>query len=129
MWSLILTSLVVGWAPVVPWLLALSGASLEGILSLLSTLSKAHLGYFHCVRAFLRWVFSLQRSSGLQQTVWALWERVWITLNLVKRWWWLSHCRYWSVWVGLLCTESHLPLVLQWCQRRGWLHPPYWSAL
>ena len=36
--------LVAGWAPVMPWLLAPSEASLEGLLSLLSTLSKAHLG-------------------------------------------------------------------------------------
>ena len=57
-----------------------------------------------CIRfsAFLRWVFSLWRSSGLLHTVWALWERVWITLNFAERWWWLSHCRYWSVWVGFL---------------------------
>ena len=29
-------------------------------------------------------------------------ERVLITLNLAERLWWLSHCRYWSVWVGLI---------------------------
>ena len=33
-----------------------------------------------------------------------LWERVWITLNLAERWWWLSHCKYWSVCVGFLYT-------------------------
>ena len=104
MWPWVLTALVAGWPPVVPWLLALSEASLESLLSLLSTLSKAHLGYLHCVSAFLRWAFSLQRSSGLLQTVWALCERMWITLNLAERWWWLSHYRYWSVWVGFLYT-------------------------
>ena len=35
--TLALTSLVVGWAPVVPWLLAPSITSLEGLLSLFST--------------------------------------------------------------------------------------------
>ena len=30
--------------------------------------------------------------------------RVWITLNLAERWWWLSHCRNWSMWVGFLYT-------------------------
>ena len=25
--------------------------------------------------------------------------------------------------------ESHQPLVLQWCPRRGWPHPPYWFPL
>ena len=49
-------------------------------------------------------IFSLWRSSGLLHTVWALWERMWITLNLAERWWWLSHCRYLSVWVGFLHT-------------------------
>ena len=104
MWPLVLTSLVVGWVPVVPWLLAPSVASQEGSLSLFSTLSKAHLGCLHLVSAFLRWTFSLQRSSGLLHTVWALWVRVWITLNFAERWWWLSHYRYWSMWIGFLYT-------------------------
>ena len=29
---------------------------------------------------------------------------VWISLNLAERWWWLSHCKHWSVWVGFLYT-------------------------
>ena len=36
-------------------------------------------------------------NSGLLHTVWALWERVLMTLNLAERLWWLSHCKYWSV--------------------------------
>ena len=43
-------------------------------------------------------------NSGMLHTVEALWERVWITLNFAERWWWLSHCKYWSVWVGFLYT-------------------------
>ena len=35
--------------------------------------------------------FSCWSNSGLLHTVEALWERVWITLNLAERWWWLSH--------------------------------------
>ena len=46
-----------------------SEASLEGLLSLLSILFKAHLLYLHWISAFLRWVFSLWRSSGLLHTV------------------------------------------------------------
>ena len=100
MWPLFLTSLVADWAPVVPP----SVACLVDLLSLFSILSKAHLGYLHLVRAFLRWSFSCWSNSGLLHTVEALWERVWITLNLAERWWWLSHCKYWSVWVGFLYT-------------------------
>ena len=62
-----------------------------------STLSKAHLGYLSLVRAFLRCSFSHLSNSGLLHTVWALWERVFITLNLAERLWWLSHSKYWSV--------------------------------
>ena len=81
-----------------------SMASLEDLLSLFSTLSKAHLGYLHWVRAFLRCSFSCLSNTGLLHTVLALWERVLITLNLAERLWWLSHCRYWSAWIGFLYT-------------------------
>ena len=104
MWPLLLTSLVAAGVLLAPWLLTSSTASLEALLSLFSTLSKAHLGYLHWVRAFLRWSFSCLSYSGILQTVLALWERVLITLNLAERLWWLSHCRYWSVWVGFLYT-------------------------
>ena len=79
---------------------------LEDLLSLFSTLSKAHLGYLHLVRAFLS-VHLLFLCGATQAccTQWRpLWERVWITLNLAERWWWLSHCKYWSVCVGFLYT-------------------------
>ena len=104
MWPLLLTSLVAAGVLLAPLLLTPSMASLEGLLSLFSTLSKAHLGYLHLVRAFLRCPFSCLSSSGLLHTVWALWERVLMTLNLAERLWWLSHCKYWSVWVGFLYT-------------------------
>ena len=104
MWPLVLTSLVTVWEAVVPGLLAPSMTSLVDLLSLFSTLSKAHLGYLHLVRAFLRLSFSCWSISGLLHTVWALWERVCMTLNLAERWWWLSHCQYWSVCVGFLYT-------------------------
>ena len=69
---------------VVPWLLSPLLTSLVDLLSLLSTLSKAHLGYLHLVRAFLRWSFSCYSNSGLLHTVVALWERVWMTLNWLR---------------------------------------------
>ena len=79
--TLVLNSLVAGWAPVVPPSLT----CLVDMLSLFSTLSKAHLGYLHLVRAFLRWFFSCWSNSGLLHTVVALWDRVWITLNFAGR--------------------------------------------
>ena len=104
MWPLVLTSLVTAQAPVVPWLLTPSIVSLVDLLSLFSTLSKAYLGYLPLVRAFLRWSISCWSNSGLLHTVLTLWERELMTLNLAVRWWWLSHCRYWSVCVGFLYT-------------------------
>ena len=90
------TSWLADWALLLPPSLT----CLEDLLSLFSTLSKTHIGYLQLVRAFLRWSFSFWSNSGLLHTVEALWERVWMTLNLAERWWWLSHCKYWSVCVG-----------------------------
>ena len=53
--------------------------------SFLSTLSSAHLGYLHLVRTFLRWFISSLISSGLVQSVLALWVGVLITLYLAAR--------------------------------------------
>ena len=47
---------------------------------------------------------SLWMSSGSLQTVWALLVRVPMTLYLAERLWWLSHCKYWSVWMTLWYT-------------------------
>ena len=65
MCPLFLASLVAGWALVVPP----SVACLVDSLRLFSTLSKAHLGYLHLVRAFLRCSLSFRSSSGLLHTV------------------------------------------------------------
>ena len=54
-----LTSLLADWALLVPPSLT----CLVDLLSLFSTLSKAHLGYLHLVRAFLRWSFSCWSNS------------------------------------------------------------------
>ena len=43
-------------------------------------------------------------DSGLVQTTLALWVSVPMTLYLEDRLWWLSHCKYWSVWVGFWYT-------------------------
>ena len=107
--SLTLNFLMAAELLLVPWLLTPPMASLEDLLSLFSTFLKAHLGYLHWLRAFLRCSFSCLSNSGLLHTVWTLWERVLITLNLAERLWWLSHCRYWSLWVGFLYTVMDRP--------------------
>ena len=70
----------------------------------------AQLGYLHLTKASLRCCNSFWKSSGLVQTVLALWVSVPMTLYLVDRLWWLSHYKYWSVWVDLWYTvmESEL---------------------
>ena len=67
-------------------------------------LVQSPLGIFTFGESFPEVFFSCLSNSGLLHTVWALWERVLITLNLAERLWWLSHCKYWSVWVGFLYT-------------------------
>ena len=92
-WPLVLISLVTGWVPVVPWTLAPSLTSLDDLVSLSSTLSKAHLRYLQLVSVFLRCSISFWRSLGLLQAVLALWVRVLMTQYLAERPWWLSHCK------------------------------------
>ena len=64
----------------------------------------AHLGYLHLTKASLRCCNSSLRSSGAVHTVLALWVSVPMTLYLAERLWWLSYCKYWSVWVGFWYT-------------------------
>ena len=73
-------------------------------------LVQGSLGIFALSESFPEVFFSCLSNSGLLHTVLALWERVLITLNLAERLWWLSHCRYWSVWVGFLYTVMDRPL-------------------
>ena len=65
---------------------------------------KAHLGYLQFVRVCSRWCNSSFSSLEVEQTAFALCVRELITLYLQARLWWLSNCRYWSVWVGFLYT-------------------------
>ena len=95
--------LIVGWfawllfvLPSSPWLL---------LRTLLCTLYMAWEGYLHFPIASLRCLISFSRSSGLVQTVFALWVSVPMTLYVADRLSWLSHCKYWSVWVGFWYTK------------------------
>ena len=94
------------WVPSVrlsSWLLLLLSFQLLSMY-LLWTFWMAHPGYLHLPKASLRCCISFWKSSGLQQTVLALWVRVSMTLYLAERLWWLSQCMYWSVWVGMWYT-------------------------
>ena len=71
------------------------------LMYLFWTLQRAQLGFFHLKRASLRCCNSFWKNSVLEQTVLALWISVPMTLYLADRLWWLSYCKYWSVWVGL----------------------------
>ena len=84
-----------------PWLL---------LINLFCTLFMAQGGYLHLTRTSLRSDNFFWSNSGLVQTVFALWVSVPMTLYLVDKLWWLSHCKYWSVWVGLWYTVNDMEL-------------------
>ena len=85
-------------------LLLLMFSSQLFLIYLFWTLLMAQLGYLHLTKASLRCCNSFWKSSGLVQTVLALWVSLPMTLYIVGRLWWLFHCKYWSVWVGLQYT-------------------------
>ena len=64
----------------------------------------AHLGYLQHLRTSSKCSNSLLISSGVEHKVLVICVRVLITLYLDAKLWLLSHCRYWSVWVGFLYT-------------------------
>ena len=80
------------------------------LINLLWTLLMAQGRYLHFTSTSLRRDNSLWSGSGLVQTVLALCVRVPMTLNLADKLWWLSHCKYWSVWVGLCYTVNEREL-------------------
>ena len=74
------------------------------LMYFLCTLLIAQLGYLHLARASLTCCISFWKSSGMMQTVLAQWVSVPMMLYLADRLWWLFHCKYLSVWVGLWNT-------------------------
>ena len=86
------------------WVLLLPFSSVLPFITLFCTLLMACLGYLHLTRASLRCCNSSFKSSGVVQMVLALWISVPMTLYFAKRLWWLSHYKYWLVWVGLWYT-------------------------
>ena len=102
-WPLLLEVLV-PCVVVLTWVLLLPFPSQLPLITLFCILWIAHLGYVHLTKASLRSCNSSLRRSGVVQTVLALWVSEPITLYLAEWLWWLSHCKYWSVWVGLWHT-------------------------
>ena len=102
-WLLLLVVLV-PCVVVATWLLLSVLLSQLPFIILFCILLMAHLGYLHLPRASLRCPNSSFRSSGEVHTTLTLWVHVPMTLYLADRLWWLSHCKYWSVWVGLQYT-------------------------
>ena len=69
------------------------------------TLCMAHEGYLHIVNASSTYVNFSFFCSWLEQMLFALCNKEFITLYLLAIEWWLSHCKYWFVWVGFLYME------------------------
>ena len=91
------------WVPSVglsSWLLLLLSSPLLSMY-LLWTFWMAHPGYLPLPKTYFRCCISPWKSYGLVQTVLTLCGRVPMTLYLAEILWRLSHCKYWSVLVGL----------------------------
>ena len=65
-------------------------------------LFRAHVGYLHLNRASLICSSFVCSSWGLTQIVLASCVRVLSTLYVADKLWWLSQCKYLSVWIGFL---------------------------
>ena len=95
-WNFIVGRLGIVGAPI----LNLAGRPVESFLHLV----QSPFGIFALGESLPEVIVFLLEQLRIAATMEALWESVWITLNLAERWWWLSHCRYWSVCVGFLYT-------------------------
>ena len=83
------------------FLLLLNGA---GALIFFLILFNSQLGYLQDVSAFWRCSCSSSRCCLVEHTALALGNNVLMTLYLPVMAWWVSHCKYWLVWVGFLYT-------------------------
>ena len=64
----------------------------------------AQAGYLQADKTLFMCVCSSSSCSWLEQISFALCDSELITLYLLAMAWWLSHCKYWLVWVGFLYT-------------------------
>ena len=109
-WFPLLFLVVVELVLLIPCWMLLSTLVSPHLFSLLWTLLMVQGAYLPFTRASLRCDNSFWSSSGLAQTVLALCVSVPMTLYLVDKLWWLSHCKYWSIWVGLWYTVNEREL-------------------
>ena len=75
-----------------------------GVLILTFVLFIAQFGYLHKTRPLCICCCSSSICCWLEQMCLALCKRVLMMLYLFAMAWWLSHCKYWLVWVGFLYT-------------------------
>ena len=73
-----------------------------GVLFFIFILLMAHVGYLQAVNTFCMCTCSSSGWSWLEQISLALCSSELMTLYLLAMAWWLSHCKYWLVWVGFL---------------------------
>ena len=105
--SLLLPELLFACVVLLPtWELLLPSTSQLLFVNLLCILVMAHLGYMHLTKASLRCSNSSLKSPCVGHAILALWVCVPMTLYLAERLLWLSHCKYWSVWVGFQYTVT-----------------------
>ena len=72
---------------------------------------QGYIGYLHLDRTFSMSSSSFCSSCGIEQTALAMWFSGLTTLYFAEMVWWLSQCRYFSVWVRFLGTVvARLPL-------------------
>ena len=97
-----------------------------GALIFIFTLFRAHAGSLFSIRTLCRCSSSFFSSRGLEHTALMLWYNMLTTLFFFAAVvWWLSHCRYKSVWVGFLYTvvlKVHLVGVWPKCPKKAWIH-------
>ena len=93
-----------------PWLLFLL---FLGALVFVFILFMAHIGYLYSIKASCICFCSCSNNSWLEHMFLGLCSKELITLYLLDMAWWLSHFRYWLVWVGFLYTfVCRLPSLL-----------------
>ena len=103
-----------------------------GVMVFNFILLMAHAGYLQADKTFCMCVCSSSNWSLLEQISLAPCSSELMTLYLLDMAWWLSHCKYWLVWVGFLYTVvDRLPSLfgVTRVSKKAWLHQLWWFQL